>query len=424
MPRRVLAIAVMLAAAVLFVGWGMARQIPVESDGAYYARAALAMRGASTPEAILQAAQTRCGSLLRTHTTAVYEDRINAYLAEDPQAATRATQPLYTTATGPGQQQPSVWLGRCTVFLNDHQFAKDPRYFRIFESRPLYPATALLLTDWLGLEQSMRLVSAVGGALAGILLALAGRVCGLSWWAALLSQIALYGSLFGHWTSRPFAEGLAAALAGGLVLGVCLAAKRRYVRLAIAMQLVCAVLLVPAKSHAAVLIGATMLLVLVGFAIIQRSLRLRTVLPGPVVTLIGGLSVPTLAGWASVIDSWQDLATNHYARRNVAHPFRMYRETLRTYLVDAYQSPVMIVETVVVAVIVIAAIALVRDPAVWVAILGPLAIGVGSVIAHPVSAPSSRLLCQAWPGILLAAALLVDLAARKLRTAAVARRSP
>lgn len=420
--KRGLAIAVMVVLAIPLIGWGMGRPVPMDRDAENYAQVTLLLRGESVEAAALGAARARCGSLDRTHTGSFYQPAIDRYFAEDPTASVKLSDPAYTAADEAGRA-PTPWVTQCTVYLVAHPMAKDPRYNHIFESRPLFPGMAALLAGWLGIETSLRLLATLGVAASGILLAATGRLCGLSWPAAILGQGALYLSLFGYWGTRPFAEGVTGALTALLLFGVCLATRPQR-RTAIAIQIIAAALLVPTKSYAAVLVGAGILAALAVLRVIRRDLRVWPLTPGPVLAVAAGLIVPPLVGWARVTDSLQDLATNHFRRHDVANPWKGLLYALRKFLGEFFHGPGTIGLAVLVIAVVVAALVLVPKPAAWAAILGPTAVGLGAVLTHPLIGPSARLFSSAWAGIILAAAIVADLVVRRLLSYVAARRSP
>lgn len=411
----------MLLIAAPLVFWGIVRPVPMDSDAEHYARVARQLVGEPQPSAVASAAWARCDSYARTGKAEVMVTAMAHYRDVHPEAETFTANSMPEPRVHLSGASPE-WLAECAGYLTLRYQRTDPRYSAIFDSRPGFPAVAAPLIGTLGDDLALRLVATLSTAVAAVLWAVIGRLAGLSWPLALGVQAVVSLTPFSHWGTRPFAEGFVAAACALLIAGVSLAGSGRK-RSGIIAQLTGAVLLVFAKAYIALILGAVMLFALVVAAALRRTRPRASLLPGPALALLGGLVVPQVAGWPGLMVTLQDLATRHFLHRDVKHPVQAYRRILLDYLGAALTRPALILAVGAVVVLLVVVLVRWRRGEVWAAVLGPIGIGVGSVIAHPVALIDARLFSAAWPGIVLAGALAAHLVTSRVRKSVAGRRT-
>ena len=264
------AVAVLLALG--FALWHVAHPQRMTPDSMEYTRIAVTMRGASLSVALTEAALARCASLA-ADPVGGYAKAVPAYAA---QAGVAERLPAIASArAGRYGAVPAEWMDPCTAYVLDHPVTDDPRYSRIFDSRPLYPALVAPLLTWWTPDVALVAVSATLAALAG--LALYGLALALGWspWAALLAEVLVFLLPIGAQGARPLTEGTTWLLGTLILLGSAWSTRHRAA--GIGLSTVAAILLVLARYPTALFIGLGSL----GLALLwlqkgSRSLRLTS----------------------------------------------------------------------------------------------------------------------------------------------------
>lgn len=403
------AVAVLLALG--FAMWHVAHPQRMTPDSMEYTRIAVTMRGASLSVSLTEAALARCASLA-ADPVGGYATAVPAYGA---QAGVAERLPAIASArAGRYGAVPAEWMDPCTAYVLDHPVTDDPRYSRIFDSRPLYPALVAPLLTWWTPDVALVAVSATLAALAG--LALYGLALALGWspWAALLAEVLVFLLPIGSQGARPLTEGTTWLLGTLILLGSAWSTRHRAG--GIGLSTVAAILLVLARYPTALFIGLGSL----GLALLWLPWRRSSVtsqrpaLVGPTVGLIAALVVPPALGWAGGADSLQDVVADHFTEPDRPEPLRLLLAQAAQLAVDLVTDRTFLLTAVGVLAMLGLAIAATRTLPATLAVAVPLLVAVGNVLSHPDLGEARRLFSWSGVTIALSVAALADFALRVL----------
>ncbi|MEV8554137.1 hypothetical protein AB0L04_30530 [Streptomyces glaucescens] len=161
-----------------------------------------------------------------------YARQAHEFLGDPPSDATRKAVAAYCADTArlvhrnrmldqlryrePGRE--AAYAARCERKYAHGLEPTDPRYERIFRTRPGYPFVAAPFVALLGAKAGLTLVALLCTALAGYLVLLLLRTLRAPPPAPLLGQALCYVTPLASWGGRPLAEGPALALTTALLL--------------------------------------------------------------------------------------------------------------------------------------------------------------------------------------------------------------
>ncbi|MEV5727185.1 hypothetical protein ACFV83_07090 [Streptomyces pharetrae] len=161
-----------------------------------------------------------------------YARQAYEFLGDSPPDATRKAVAAYCTDTAglvhrnrmldqlryrePGRE--AAYAARCERKYAHGLEPTDPRYERIFHTRPGYPFVAAPFVALLGAKAGLTLVALAFTALAGYLVYVLLRTLRAPPPAALLGQALCYVTPLASWGGRPLTEGPALALTTALLL--------------------------------------------------------------------------------------------------------------------------------------------------------------------------------------------------------------
>jgi hypothetical protein len=299
-----------------------------------------------------------------------------------------ATRDTGTTASG---------YDSCLYVYRDGLTPTAPRYVAIFTSRPGYPLLSVPAVAAFGLGPGMWLTALLCTVLASLLVLALLRGIGCDRLAALVGQALFLALPTGYWSSRMLTDGpsLAAALlallgawwlargrirSGAVVFGVGSVAgfvirysSETMLALALALAALFCLPLIPASRHR----GTYWLAGLAGAAAIASQ------------------AMSSLLGWPGFSQSLQDTFTNHFARPDVSSPLsHLYHANLslwRAFPTFSWYALLIPVGMVVGAVLLWR-----REPVFAVLVTAVALTGVGSVVAHPITSQTDRLIAPAW----------------------------
>ncbi|MER5890858.1 hypothetical protein ABT160_44165 [Streptomyces sp. NPDC001941] len=304
------------------------------------------------------------------------------FLGAGPAEAHRAALEAWCGA------QHAVPYASCLADVPEGLRALDPRYERIFTTRPGYPLLAAPAVALLGVVPGMWLTGLLLGAAGGLLTHRVLREAGAGRGAAAVGTgLFLFGAP-GYWSVRPLTEGALFVGALAVVLGARRVLAGRPGGLAVVAGALAG--LVAVKYSTALLVGAA--LAVAGLA--GRSRRLAALGLGTAGAVATGTWALGLPG-ASV--AAQDLLTGHFARPDVADPWpRMAGLAVRFWL-DWGRD-----ETAFAVLLALAAAALWRaDRRLALPALAVAAAGAGAATALPGAAELDRLWVLMWVPVVL-----------------------
>lgn len=394
--------------------WHASNPQRMTPDSTEYARIAMTMRGLPADVAAREAAMVRCVGLFHDPVDG-YPERIDNHLSVEGVAERAAA--VEAARAGRYAEVPADWLGPCTVYVTDHPVSEDPRYSRIFESRPLYPALVAVVSGFTTPYSALLAVSLGAAVLAGILTFLTVGVAGWGRAAAVVAQGLVYLLPTGNQGPRPLTEGLTWLAVSVLLLGVTLALRgaRGW---GIALQLAGAALLVATRYPTALFAGVAVLALLGLAAVLRPRLDWREAWPataGPMLGVVGALLVPPILGWASGADSVQDQVADHFTKPDVANPYLQLAAEVKDLLLDVVADPYFLQSAALVAALLVAAVLLRPEPSVLVLVCAPLLVALGNIVAHPALGEARRLFSFASASVAFGCAVVV--------AAAIARRT-
>ena len=297
----------------------------------------------------------------------------------------------------------------------------DPRYQAIFAARPFFPAVAAQFARPLGADALVG-ASLLGGAvLAAVVTFAAARFVGGGPAAVFVAALA-FVLPSGVFVARLGPEGWVLVWwTAALALATAYLPRPRHGVLVGLVVTVIALYLTKSSNAAVLAIALTGTAGVAWWRRLPEAPSMARAAVVVVATVGGLLAASAAAGQPSIVDSIQDLLTDHFTRPDVAAPL------IELVLVDLRQLPRwlagLLLAPVEVGLAVIAAIALVRfaGPPSW-----PWLAGAGAtvllVVVHPVTSEIPRLLAPIWVtvaiGLLVAGRqALVRVAARETVTA-------
>lgn len=357
------------------------------NDSYRYARSALQFVGESRSDAEIDAVKAYC-----TNRTLLAQGRADV----DPTH--------YDEPSKQAQQYQS-----CVKNHPDGLKPDDPRYERIFDTRPGYPLATAPAVGALGVLPGMwitdLLITLLGSLLAWAFL----RAIGASRLAALGAQVFYLASPISYWSMRPLSEGLVSDAALGAMLGAWWLYKARS-KTGTALLLGSFVVLSLTKYSTALLLaagfGAASMALIVFNRIRTRGVVLLTVLSFGVAA--GNVAVAKVASLPSTSTTLQDTFTNHFQQPDVADPWHRLLELNVRYwphwVVTQSVTPLFLAAAVV------GGWAVVRraSPLVGWLCLAVAVVGLGSAVAHPVTDQVERLWLLAWIPAVLGTVLWLD----------------
>jgi hypothetical protein len=284
----------------------------------------------------------------------------------------------------------------------------NPRYARIFTTRPGYPLLAATLVAPLGLGNALRAVTATAAVGTGLFLFFAVRRSGsgIVGGAAAIAGFFLLPS--GFWATRLLTDGVAMlglACAIWSMLTWLDGRRRGLVALVVSLALIYVV-----KSPDGVALSLAMLALgglaaLVGPRPTRRAFAWIAIIG--VLTALTGWAVSLVLGLPGLTETIQDLATKHFSRPDVARPLAYLRfEDLKLLGWFAGQLPSQALGWVT-ALVGLATLVVRRR---WLAVpwLAVGCVGVAAVVAHPLVSEVPRLLCTVCFPVAAGLGLLVD----------------
>ncbi|MFI8194566.1 hypothetical protein ACIF8T_38655 [Streptomyces sp. NPDC085946] len=345
------------------------------NDSYRYARMAYAFLGDSRQEATRKAVAAYCADTARL----VHRERLLGQL----------------TFREPGRR--AAYAARCEEKYAGGLVPTDPRYERIFTTRPAYPLAAAPFVALLGAKAGLTLVALACTALAGYLVFLLLRALRAPPPAALLGQVLCYVTPLAAWGGRPLTEGPALAVLTALLLasvwllrgrvlpgavlfaaalGLGLAVKYSTFLMAaplLAAAACAALLLVPRTRHrgtrwlAALSAGGTL-----AALALSRALRL----PG-------------------LTDSLQDTFTLHWTRPRIADPWRALARLNLHYWWQWLQQEAL--APLLLFLLAVGAWGLWRRSVpVALCVIAVGLVGVAGTVAHPLAVERDRLYVPVW----------------------------
>ncbi|MER6347369.1 hypothetical protein ACWC10_25500 [Streptomyces sp. NPDC001595] len=260
------------------------------------------------------------------------------FLGDSPGEATRKAVAAYCEDTAalvhrnrmldqlgfraPGRE--AAYAARCEKKYAGGLVPTDPRYERIFHTRPGYPLMAAPFVALLGAKAGLTLVALAFTTLAGYLVHLLLRALRAPPWAAALGQAFYYVTPLAFWGGRPLTEGPALALTTALLLASVWLLRDRVLPGAalFAGALACG-LTVRYSSFLIVVLflaaAAAASLLLVRRARRPGAWWLAGLSAGGTLAALGLSKALRLPGTA---DSLQDTFTLHWTRPEIADPWR------------------------------------------------------------------------------------------------------
>lgn len=410
-----------LLLALLFAGWHATHPQRVTPDSMEYTRMAVLMRGGTEQQALTEAALARCASLVADPVGA-YTRAVPRY-ADEPGVAQRFPA-VEQQRAGRYADVPDEWMNPCVAYVLDHPVTTDPRYSRIFDSRPLYPALTAPLLSVLTPDLALVVVSSALAALAG--LAVFGIAIALHWapWTGLVAQAMVYLLPIGAQGARPLTEGTTWALTCLLLLGSAVAARRRLPGVALAVG--AALMLTFARYPTGLFIGlsAIGLTVLWSPWLGWRGIRSSwPVLAGPLVALAGAMVVPRLLGWAGTADSLQDVVANHFTEPDKSEPVELLLAEISQLAARLGQDSSFTLPALGVLALLAWALAVCRTLPATLALCTPLLIALGNVLAHPALGEARRLFSLSGMTVALSAAAVLHWLVSAVRARLAERRA-
>ncbi|WP_052230298.1 hypothetical protein [Streptomyces sp. CT34] len=285
----------------------------------------------------------------------------------------------------------------------------DPRYERIFETRPLYPLIAAPFVGLMGAKSGLSAVSLIFTTAGGFFLLAALRRIGLSPGLALLGQILYYATPLATWGTLPLAEGpLLAMLASMLYGAVCLLQGR--VRTGAVVYAASLAVSAGVKYSSAQMVAVTMTAAAAAMLVWVRRTRHRgtwwlfglSAGTAAVVAVTGKLL--KLPGTSATL---QDTFSKHWTRPEVATPWHDLLHLNHNFWWQWAQHQAL--APVLVLPLALALWGLWRRSvplALTVAGLGVT--GIATVVAHPVTFQAERLYAAVWLIVAAGIPVLVD----------------
>lgn len=272
----------------------------------------------------------------------------------------------------------------------------NPRYESIFEARPGYPRTVAALSPVFG-DTAFAVAALVPAAATAFLGGVAALLLGVGRWGAAAAVAVVLLLPSGLYLTRLGPDGLVGLGIMLALVGALLVLRTGRVALGATLLGAALLVLIPVKAPNAIALGAT----LAGAAALvtwraARDVRRRAVVVAGVSAAgaLAGLAISSALGWAGLSTTLQDLATNHFFRRPVPHPYR--------YLLRADGHLIASAGPHALALIAIAALCVVGA---WMAVrrgrAGWLVVAVGAsgllqVLVHPVPSEAGRLAGPLW----------------------------
>lgn len=329
------------------------------------------------------------------------------HLGETPRQAQRAAARIACA-----HQQS---LGHATCLRRYVGFWYDPRYERIFTSRPIYPlviAPFLMVFGGGGIVFA-GLVVAVG---CGLLVYQAVRDLGGSAVAGAAGAALLLALPTGHWCAMLMAEGVMLLGVLAALLGLGWVLHGRWSGLALVSGgLTWSWFAKSSNGVAFAFLLVPLCLLGMAFGRVERrvrQMRLLAVAAAVGLQVAVCFAVSRALGYATFTDSLQDLATRHYQRPNVAHPWGMLLARDQRFWPHYLRTQLSHPGWLVLLVLGMLGIAL-RSPR---AALPWTAAGLsGAVVlaAHPVATEAPRFMVTIWLPVAIGLALLLPPSRRR-----------
>ncbi|MET8946802.1 hypothetical protein ABZX30_25365 [Streptomyces sp. NPDC004542] len=223
---------------------------------------------------------------------------------------------------GPGRE--AQYAAACEKKYAGGLTPTDPRYEKIFATRPAYPLLAAPFVALLGAKPGLTLVALACTTLAGYLVHLLLRALRAPPPAAVLGQVLCYVTPLASWGGRPLTEGPALALLTALLLASVWLLQRRVLPGAVLFTGAFALGL--AVKYAGFL-PAALFLAAAACASLLFVPRTRHRGTGWLAGLSAGGTLAALAlsgilGLPGITDSLQDTFTLHWTRPEIADPWR------------------------------------------------------------------------------------------------------
>ncbi|MFE6687261.1 hypothetical protein ACFVFQ_12355 [Streptomyces sp. NPDC057743] len=362
------------------------------NDSYRYARQAYEYLGDTRPEAQHKALVAYCKDEANRKYRAQLLDEMRFKGPRDPKSYQRCMKSTETSGLKPN----------------------DPRYERIFETRPLYPLLAAPFVGVMGAKSGLSAVSLIFTTAGGFFLLAALRRVGLSPGLALLGQVLYYATPLATWGTLPLAEGpLLAMLASMLYGAVCLLQGR--IRTGALVYTASLAVSAGVKYSSAQMAAVTMTLAAGAMLLCVRRTRHRGtwwlfgLSAGTVaaVTLISKLLA--LPGTSATL---QDTFSKHWTKPEVAAPWHDLAHLNVNFWWQWAQQQAL--APLLVLPLGLALWGLWRRSvplALTVVALG--ATGIATVVAHPVYFQAERLYAAVWLIVAAGLPVLVDVAIQR-----------
>jgi hypothetical protein len=364
-PVRLVVVAVVLLGCALAVSWRWAGPEPVaQADTWWYARGALVLAGVPSADAAHQASAFECAER-----TAVTSHRVCAERA-----------------------------------------IADPRYARIFTTRPGYPLLAAPLVGPLGVGGALRAVTAVAAIGAGLFMFVGMRRSDSGLLGAVVAVAALFLLPVGYWLTRLLADGPALLAITATVWGMLEWLDGRRRGLAVASVSLLLLFLVKSPDGVALAVATAVLgaaAALLGPRVLRR--RFLAVMALGAGACLLGWGVSLVLGLPGLTETIQDLATKHFTRPDIPRPLPFLRFEDVKLLAWAWQQAR--VQWLGWLLVLIGTGGLVARRR-WLAVpwLAAGAVGAAAVLAHPLVSEFPRLVSPTWVAVAAGLGLLVDAA--------------
>jgi hypothetical protein len=342
-------------------------------DSAQYARISLQYQGDDYATALAEASSLYCADLAKQLTVSN-----TALMVPDP-------------SVNDGRIEQQCVAGNAA----SGQFAGQPRYRAIFDSRPGYPLAVAALTPVLGIRSALWIVPVLATLLAGLAVWWTLAVLGVAPGVAAVGQAALYLLPIGTWGVQPLTEGpvllgVTVAMAGavGLALG-------RW-RPGLALLLTGLAVTVAVKYSTALPLACALGAAGAAGQLVGGRRRALAVLSG--IGILATMAIAAVSSWLgmpSVMESVQDAFTNHFVNPDVPDGWhRLLSANVRYW----EHWPVQLSSNVLLAAAtVLAAWALWhRHRPTALIVLAAAALGIALTVVHPDATQGDRLYSLLW----------------------------
>ncbi|GAB2846952.1 hypothetical protein GCM10027074_12400 [Streptomyces deserti] len=333
------------------------------------------------------------------------------FLGDSPREATRKAVAAYCADTArlvhrnrmldqlefraPGRE--AEYAARCEKKYADGLTPTDPRYERIFDTRPGYPLIAAPFVALLGAKPGLTLVALAFTTLAGYLVYVLLRALRAPPPAAVLGQILCYVTPLAAWGGRPLTEGPALALMTALLLASVWLLRRRVLPGALLFTTALAYGL--AVKYASFLMAAPLLAAAACASLLfVRRTRHRGTWWLAGLSAGGTLTALVLSkalGLPGMTDSLQDTFTLHWTRPEIADPWPALVRLNHQYWWQWLQKEALAPALLFLLVVGVWGVWK-RSVPVAMCVIAVGLVGFATTVAHPVAREQDRLYVLVW----------------------------